>query len=359
MKFKPASEGYKSWALCDAKTGFVYGFQPVARVGGGSVRELKILMDRFGSLLPDLGSKRYVIAMDNFFTTSSAVKVLYNMGIGCIGIARGRRGWPPKELRDVKDDRFNTVYTCVDDKGVLVYRWVDNKVATMISTIHSPTDTEEATRRKPRITLTNAKHVERIWKDSSTVKILIPQVIRDYNNWMGGFDIADQLIAYYSPNFRYRRTWMPLMGLCLNIIRTNSYTVYKNINNDGKSHKQFIEEMIEVLMGRVGMARTRKRKTDLASLMLPKSKEKRRRTSTKNPVLPPTRTEGDLNSHVPVDVEGKSRPHCVHCSFLMMKHKNQQRSHTSNPPKISRCTKKCLICNVPLCKACWGAFHRR
>ena len=149
------------------------------------------------------------------------------------------------------------------------------------------------------------------------------------------------------------------MGQCLNIIRTNAYISYKQLNNDGKTHKQFIEEMIEVLIDRVGMARTRKRKMDLALFMSPKNKKKRRRTSRKNPVLPPTRTEGDITNHVPVDVGGKSRPHCVHCSFLLMKHRNQQQTHTNNPPKIGRCTKKCLICNVPLCKSCWGDFHRR
>lgn len=45
MKFKPVSEGYKSWALCDATTGFVYAFQAVSRVDNSNVRELKALVD--------------------------------------------------------------------------------------------------------------------------------------------------------------------------------------------------------------------------------------------------------------------------------------------------------------------------
>lgn len=172
-------------------------------------------MKKFGELLPDTQSKHYCVAMDNYFTTSSAVRVLHDLGIGCIGTARGRKGWPPKELRNVKDERFNTVYTCVDDEGILVYRWIDSNVVHMISTIHDRTDTVPKERRKPRTTLTNKNHVESVWKDRSSVKITIPQVIDDYNHWMLGVDLADQYMAYYSPNLRYRRTWMPLMGQAL------------------------------------------------------------------------------------------------------------------------------------------------
>ena len=54
------------------------------------------------------------------------------------------------------------------------------------------------------------------------VTVKIPQIINDYNHWMLGVDLVDQLIAYYRPKIRCRCTWMPLFLHGADIIRVIS-----------------------------------------------------------------------------------------------------------------------------------------
>ena len=87
------------------------------------------------------------------------------------------------------------------------------------------------------------------------VTVKIPQIINDHNHWMLGVDLVDQLIAYYRPKIRCRRTWIPVFLHGSDIIRVNSYVLYKEIAydhpdvNDGiKSHKQFLIAFINSLI---------------------------------------------------------------------------------------------------------------
>ena len=43
----------------------------------------------------------------------------------------------------------------------------------------------------------NRKHIHLIWGDDHVVSIKIPTLINDYNIWILGVDLVDQLIAYY------------------------------------------------------------------------------------------------------------------------------------------------------------------
>ena len=72
---------------------------------------------------------------------------------------------------------------------------------------------------------------------------------------MLGVDLVDQLIAYYRPKIRCRRTWMPLFLHGSDIIRVNSYVLYKetaynhpDVNDGINSHKQFLIAFINSLI---------------------------------------------------------------------------------------------------------------
>ena len=62
---------------------------------------------------------KFVIAMDNYFTLPKVVTKLRQLGIGIVSSARMRKGWPPKELRQVNTEKsqhsnpsFNDFFTC-------------------------------------------------------------------------------------------------------------------------------------------------------------------------------------------------------------------------------------------------------
>ncbi|PKY44186.1 hypothetical protein RhiirA4_418837 [Rhizophagus irregularis] len=85
--------------------------------------------------------------------------------------------------------------------NVLAILWMDNGPVTMLSTIHQINGDEnriERVRRRPRKTSTNAAKVRTVFGNASKKSLPIPIVIDDYNHFMGGVDIADQLRGYYN-----------------------------------------------------------------------------------------------------------------------------------------------------------------
>jgi len=68
---------------------------------------------------------------------------------------------------------------------------MDNGLVLLVSTLHSVGNSIKANRRKPRITLKNKAHVEKVWGKKHRVEILIPLLVHHYNQWMGGVDLTD------------------------------------------------------------------------------------------------------------------------------------------------------------------------
>ena len=195
--------------------------------------------------------KHFCLAMDNYFSLPRAIKKLRDIGVGVVGTARFRKGWPPECLRkiDASKVNFNDFYYCTDEHGTLVGRWMDNGLVFCVSTLHKVGNKIRRLRRRPRLTEKNKNHVREIWGKEGTKEIEIPTIIDDYNHWMGGVDLADQRIAYYQPDMRCRRNWIPMFVQVLSIIRSNSYVVYKSCSQmKAMSHKQFTLEMIATLM---------------------------------------------------------------------------------------------------------------
>ena len=64
---------------------------------------------------------KFCLAMDNYFTLPKVIKKLREMGVGVVGTARFRQGWPPEKLRriNISDVNFNDFYHCIDEHGTL------------------------------------------------------------------------------------------------------------------------------------------------------------------------------------------------------------------------------------------------
>ena len=83
-----------------------------------------------------------------------------------------------------------------------MFQWIDNNVVKMVSNVHLGTSIDEAVsraRKKPRINEFNRRNIWLVWGDEYTATVKIPQIMNDYNHWMLGVDVVDQLIAYYRP----------------------------------------------------------------------------------------------------------------------------------------------------------------
>ena len=133
------------------------------------------------------------------------------------------RGWPPKPMQSIKLEKveFNHFYWAVDSFTTLLTRWMDNGLVFFVSTVHTEGNYIEQNCGKLRKTVNNKHHVERVWGKNMQVKISIPRIVDDYNYWMSGFDVVDELIAYYYPNLPCRRNYIPLFILHLLMICNN------------------------------------------------------------------------------------------------------------------------------------------
>jgi hypothetical protein len=285
------------------------------------------------------------------------------MGIGCVGTARFQYEWPPTEFRAVTEKRFNCLHLQKDIGKFLICRWVDNNVVTLVTNVHTGREKILRARRRPRLTAVNRRNVQAVWGNDPVKEIEIPAVIDDYNHWMGGVDLADQMIAYYRPNVRCRRTWMPLLFHALDVARVNSYIALVNLgwnldkqNKNTPLHKEFILELIKALMARAFTAESRltRHRAALARTPSPQQRAKRRRTSTKNPSLPEHRLLGDRCDHIRTDAP--SQGICRMCSYLHYKAKSDG---TSPLPPLKRPKKWCHFCKDHLCTEHFDSYHRR
>ena len=83
-------------------------------------------------------------------------------------------------------------------------------------------------RRRPAKSATNSRTSREVFGDSLTKELLIPRFIDDYNYFMGGVDIADQLKSYYNTQRKHHKNWKPLWHFLLDIIITNCFKFHRH-----------------------------------------------------------------------------------------------------------------------------------
>jgi len=121
---------------------------------------------------------------------------------------------------------------------------MDNAPVSMMTTIHqlkSRISKVLKERKRPGLKSSNAAGVKRAkvfsegeWK----VLLNIPKCINDYNNHMGGVDIADQYRSYYDTQLISLCTWFPIFFWLLDTALINSFIMYSNLGIS-LEHKEF------------------------------------------------------------------------------------------------------------------------
>ena len=358
MKSKPIREGYKFFAIACSQSTFVWHLLPYGRMNTkvGIVDTVKALVNS----VPDKDKRMYLLAMDNYFTYDRAVDYCVDNNIKVVGTAKAKRGWPPAPLAQIKEQRFNFLHHLLSDSGKFqIYRWVDNGVVYMVSSCHDPTATVTRERKRPRVTHRNKANVQKVWGPDYVREIEIPEFVDDYNDAKTGVDGSDQLIAYYAPDMRMRRTWMPQFLHASNLSRANSFAHHRvYCGKHAFKSKQFMIEWIRCFMARAGRYQSAYASRCQSLSSAPSSaspKPQRHRLSHVRPTLPDKRLNQTLHH---VQVLTKKQGRCIFCRFQRVWKKCVHPEWEDDVlTQICRPLRKCLGCDVFLCKRCFNVYH--
>ncbi|XP_034151846.1 piggyBac transposable element-derived protein 4-like [Esox lucius] len=160
----------------------------------------------------------------------------------CGTIREGRKEAPKTKVNALTRKSPRGSLRWIRDGDLLFTKWMDNREVSMCSTIHPAYSGDTVQRRQ--------KSREGHWETSH---IQIPTPIIEYNKYMGGVDLSDQLIQYYSVHHITKRWYRTLFLHFLDIAITNSYILHQELCQSAQSrpltHEAFVEQLAAELCG--------------------------------------------------------------------------------------------------------------
>lgn len=316
MPAKPIKRGYKVWARCDAKTGYLYEFNIYTgrdNTDCTSINDAGLGYKVVTSLCKNVPANT-LIAIDRFFSSLPLLETLHSKGIYCVGtFIANRKGIPlsiketPRKAEKLAPGEFMYEYS----HPTSVIRWHDKKDVLVMSNAFDP--------RRVEI-------IKRTQKDGSKKEIYCPQAICEYTKTMGGVDLFDHLKSSYTLGRRSRKNWLRIFWYLFEAAVINSYILYKQSKMDC-AHSDFRLMLSRALIN--GFC-SRKRKATIF-----------KNKNGGNFGVPSEIRLANVGLHMPIPSTSKR---CKYCS-------------TKAVPKRSSYT--CKICKVPICiYPCFENFHQ-
>ncbi|XP_063077497.1 piggyBac transposable element-derived protein 4-like [Engraulis encrasicolus] len=195
MKDKPVKWGFKLFVLADSSCGYTWDFfvyRGKGHIGSGRGLSYDVVMELVSS--PVLGTG-YKLFVDNFYTSPMLFRdLLADKKIWACGTIREQRVGFPKHRAGTLNSRDPRGTIRWIREGPLVFvQWKDTRVVQMCSSIHKAHSGDTVQRRVK----TDGR-----WRLET---FPIPPAVQDYNQNMGGVDLSDALIGYYTILHKTRR----------------------------------------------------------------------------------------------------------------------------------------------------------
>lgn len=214
MPLKPVKFGMKLYALCEAKSGYACSLI----LYNSNKKESNI--DIIARLTEKYTMVNHNIYMDNFYTSVKVLESLKTNGIYSCGTLRENRGGP-KKLKGLIKNFAKGDGILMNNESINYIGFKDNGVVQIISNIHSSNFLGE-----------QPECINGINKFSN---IKSNEIIINYNKFMGGVDLMDQMTKYYSIGKKTQKWTTKMVFHLLNISFYNTYVLYKKNNANGKS----------------------------------------------------------------------------------------------------------------------------
>ena len=150
IRDKPTKWGMKLWVLADSRSGYTFNFEIYL---GKSDKILKfgLAYDVVMNLMKVLTNQGYHLYFDNFYTSTKLLKDLLVVGTYACGTMLHNRVGYPQQLKDIK--QFNKTAArggmrWVRMTNILCVQWKDNRVVSILSTIHTANKETTAIRKE-------------------------------------------------------------------------------------------------------------------------------------------------------------------------------------------------------------------
>ena len=265
--------------------------------------------------------KRHWIFFDNYYTSPQLLIDLLAKNTYGTGTIRQNRVNFPEELKSYNNKNLDvgSYHFATSNNGLTAVLWHDRRDVAVLSTAHN--QSVNVVMKRPK-------------GGREKVPTPCPTSICDYNIYMGGVDLTDQYISYYSLTQRKTvKWWKKIVWRMVDISILNAWIIFhSNYPEDEiKSHRQFRIQLVhELVQPLLSLKASPECPINLyAKGQRPVSAEKRL-----------------LGKHFPYKSAHRGR--CVVCS----------RKVTSQGKKDTKTMNFCPKCDVHICiGSCFEAFH--
>ncbi|KAI2652456.1 PiggyBac transposable element-derived protein 4 [Labeo rohita] len=207
MKAKPTKWGFKLFVLADSSNGYTMDFS--------------------------------VYTGKNNFPTGhglsyDAVTSLLDSNV--LGSGDNRKNCPRNAENSLSKKSARGSIRWIRDGPLVFVKWMDTQEVSVCSTIHSAYTGDTVQRRVKS---------QGTWR---TKTFPCPAPVSAYNQHMGGVDLSDQLLQYYTAQHKTMKWYRKIFLHFLDIAATNTFIVHKELYGN-LSHKEFMEQLIAELCG--------------------------------------------------------------------------------------------------------------
>ena len=240
---KPVKWGIKVWVCADAVNGYIYTFDVYCGANSSNaVSGNGVAYDVIFKLLEQCLRKGYTVYMDNYYSSPLLFKDLLAAGTTATGTLRINRKVFPEFLKQKFGSVPRGTTAFAFHNNITVVKWHDNRDVHAISTLYG----NSMTRVKRQV-------------DGNTKEVPCPEIIEDYNTFMGGVDMADQAMCYYSLGRKTVKWWRRVFWRLHDMAITNAFVIYKTNNATSlqklQTNRQFRLTLAEKLVAGIVASR--------------------------------------------------------------------------------------------------------
>lgn len=338
VKNKPNPVGIKNFVIC-GKSGKAHDFELYQGKGTGISEEHKSfglgasVVLRLAENIPRFSN--YKVCFDNYFTGFPLIRELQKHGILSLGVIKANRmqGCIMKSKNELKKEGRGAMDSRTSKEGDLtVVRWCDNGIVQLASSF---------------VSIGTCDKVRR-WSQAEKVHLEVnrPEIVKIYNEFMGGVDKLDFLIALYRIHAKTKKWPVRIIFHFMDLALANSWLEYREAQQRIGTSPRKIYDLLQF-------------RSIVAETLIKAEADKR-------PGRPRKSSSPDLQEGAPPEKRSVPAVRPIpEVRYDGVQHWPEHQDGLGQRCKMDKCTGrsriKCTKCNVFLClmkeRNCFKAFH--